>query len=589
MALRPRHAPSPPQRSELAATLLSYRRAFVGIGAISGVVNILALTGPFFMLQVYDRVIPSHSVSTLVGLAILVLGLFAFQAALEMVRGRVVTRIGVALDAAVSPRIYRAIVELPLRMRMGGDGLEPVRDLDAVRSFISGTGPLAFFDLPWMPLYLGICFLFHPLIGVTALIGALILGGLAGLTEVLSRAPIRTASRFAATRSQLAEESRRNAEVLRAMGLGPAMADRWAEANSRYLAAQARAGDVTGGLGALSRTFRLILQSTLLAVGAVLVIRQEASAGIMIASSIMMTRALAPAELAIANWRGFIAARFSWSRLAALLAAIPAEKEPLPLSAPVAALTLEGVALVPPGASEPNVRGVTLALKAGDGLGIIGPAASGKSSLARAMVGIWPPAIGQVRLDGATLDQWKPEILGRSIGYLPQAVDLLAGTIAENIARFRPDADPAAIVAAAKTAGVHDLIVRLKSGYDTPVGEGGSGLSAGQRQRVALARALYGDPFLVVLDEPNSNLDADGEIALAQAIASVRKRGGIAVVIAHRPSVLEVLNKVLVMAEGSVRAFGAKEDVLPRVLRKEPAPQPAAAPLRVVAGQEPVR
>lgn len=546
---------------------------------MSGAVNILALTGSFFMLQVYDRVIPSRSMPTLVGLAILAGLLFIFQGVLELIRSRLLVRIGSGLDAKLSGPVYAALMRLPLRTKLPGDGLQSLRDLDQVRGFLSGAGPTALFDLPWMPLYIAICFLFHFWIGVTALGGAIVLCGLTLLTEFRTKAPTKTASTHAASRNALAEATRRNSEVLQAMGFGTRIAERWSDINRDYLDAHAKASDVAGSLGTVSKIFRMVLQSGMLAVGAYLVVIDEATGGIMIASSIMMSRALAPIELAIAHWKGFISARQSWSRLTQLLALLPEGQTSVALPAPVDRLAVETVSVTPPGDRRLVVQDASFVLEKGQGLGIIGPSASGKSSLARALAGVWQPARGTVRLDGAALDQWEPDELGRHIGYLPQDVQLFDGTIAENIARFEPEAPSEKILKAAKTAGVHDLVVHLAEGYGTRIGEAGSALSAGQRQRIALARALYGDPFLVVLDEPNSNLDAEGEAALTQAIQSVRERGGIAVVVAHRPSALASLDQVLVMSLGRVQAFGGKDEILSKMTKQKP----GALPLKVVA------
>jgi len=570
-------------KSELAAALKSCRGSFIGVGLVSSVTNILMLTGPFFMLELYDRVLPSRSIPTLIGLGALAAVLFAFQGLLEWIRGRILVRIGGALDEILSLRVHDALVRAPLKGKVGGDGLQPLRDLDQVRSFLSSPGPMALFDFPWIPFYLGICFLFHVLIGLAATIGGLILVFLTYLTEVRTRGPAKAAVTFAATRNALAEAGRRNAEVLQAMGMAGRVGAVWARTNSEYMASQRRATDVAGGLGALSKVLRLALQSAVLGLGGYLAIRQEATAGVIIASSILTARALAPVELAIANWKGFVAARQSWRRLTELLTLLPAREEPMALAAPSAELLVEAVSLAAPGSRTFVVRDVNFALKAGNGLGIIGPSAAGKSSLVRGLVGVWAPVQGTIRLDGAALDQWSCEDLGRHIGYLPQDVELFDGTVAENIARFHAQADPPAIIAAAKQAGVNDLILRLPQGYETRIGEGGMALSAGQRQRVALARALYGDPFLIVLDEPNSNLDHEGEEALTKAILGVRTRGGIVIVVSHRATALASVDLILVMKEGKSQDFGPRDEVMAKIIRRFPAPVAPATPLRVVA------
>ena len=568
-----------PVRSELAEALAACRGAFYGTALISGMSNILMLTGAMFMLEIYDRVLPSRSMPTLVGLLVLAAALFTALGILDAIRGRILVRIGGALDETLSGRVYDTLMRLPLRIGARSDGTQPLRDLDAVRSYLSGLGPVALFDLPWIPLYLAICFAFHPLIGFAALAGAIILIVLTLLTEILMRAPARAATEAAVARNGLAEASRRNAEALVAMGMAGHIAARWSEANRQYMRSQQEASDLGGGLGAISKVLRMMLQSGVLAVGAYLVIHQEASAGIIIAASILSARALAPVDLAIANWKGFVAARQSWQRLNRLLTMSPARLTPMQLQTPVQRLTVEAVSASPPGVPKVVVQDITFELEAGQGLGIIGPSGSGKSSLVRLLVGVWQPVRGNVRLDGAALDQWASDALGRHIGYLPQDVELLAGTVAENIARFEPNPDNKAVIAAAKAVGVHDLIVRLPGGYDTPIGEQGSALSAGQAQRVALARAVYRDPFLVVLDEPNSNLDSEGEEALTRAILGVRERMGIVIVVAHRPSAIAGVDRLLMINQGKAQAIGPKDEVLSKVLQR---PLAIPRPLKIV-------
>jgi ATP-binding cassette subfamily C protein len=560
--------------SELGQALRACRSAFVGVGAMSCMINLLYLTGSLFMLEIYDRVLPSRSVPTLVGLVILAGGLYVAQGVLDLIRGRILIRVGTSLDEALSSRVFDTVVRLPLLSGGQHEGLQPLRDLDNIRSFLSGMGPGALFDLPWLPLYLAICFAFHTMIGLTALAGAVVLVGLTILTEVLTRAPAREANGLAMRRSELAAASRRNAEVLVAMGMAGRLTERWSEVNQNYLAGNQRTSDVAGGLGAIAKVLRMTLQSAVLAVGAYLVIHQEATAGIIIAGSILSARALAPVDLAIAHWKGFVAARQSWHRLQGLLASLPAQVAPTVLHLPQQRLAVENVSVVPPGDQKLVVQDVSFALEAGNGLGIIGPSGSGKSSLLRALVGVWQPVRGKVRLDSAALDQWSPDQLGRHIGYLPQDVELFAGSVAQNISRFDPDATSDGIVAAAKQAGVHEMIVKMREGYETEIGDRGSVLSAGQAQRIALARALYGDPFLVVLDEPNSNLDTEGDEALTRAVRSARQRGAIVIVVAHRPVGIEAVDQVLVLREGRQQAFGPKETVLGQVLQRVAQPQP---------------
>jgi ATP-binding cassette subfamily C protein len=564
----------------LAGALGASRRAFIAIALFSGMNNVLMLTGAFFMLEVYDRVLPSRSTPTLVALLVLATGLFAAQGVIDAIRSRVLVRIGASLDQALSLRVYDAIVRLPLKIGNRAEGAQPVRDLDAIRSFLSGAGPVALFDLPWMPIYLAICFLFHTFIGLTALAGAVILVALTVATELLTRRPARSATQFAAARNTLMDASRRNAEAITAMGMGGRIARHWNDLNRSYVAASSRSGDVGGGLGAISKVLRLLLQSCLLAVGATLVINQQSTAGIIIAGSILGARALAPVDLAIAHWRGFVGARQSWHRLSRLLNELPPLAAPMALQPPTKTLTVQNAAVTPPGTQKLVCQDINFSLSAGKALGVIGATASGKSSLARLLVGVWAPLRGSVRLDGASLDQWSPEALGCHIGYLPQDVELFSGTVAQNIARFEELQDAHAVIAAAQAAGVHELITALPQGYETNIGDHGSALSAGQAQRIALARALYRDPFLVVLDEPNSNLDAEGDDALTRAIFGIRARGAIAIVVAHRPSAVAAVDYILVMNKGRQQQFGPKDEVLNRA-----APVAPPRPLKVVPDQ----
>ena len=572
--MRPDNGGSSPARGPRMPML---KGALIGVALFSALINVLYLTGSFYMLQVYDRVIPSRSVPTLIAISILALTLYGAQAALDFFRGRILVRLSRAFDEKFSPRVFALVTGLPLAGRAGRAGLQPMRDLDQVRSFLANGGPLGFFDLPWLPFYLAICFLFHPLIGLVAVAGVLLLIVFTIAAEAFTRKPLTEASIEGVSRFGLAEAAQRNAEVLAAMGMSRAIGTIWNETNRRHLDAQDRASDVAGALGGFSKAARMALQSAVLGVGGYLVIRGEATGGIIIAGSILSARALAPIELVLAHWKNFVAARQSWTRLSTLMATFPEPDAVLPLRAPAARLQVDALALSPPGDRRVVVKNVNFELKSGEALGVIGPSASGKSSLARALVGVWTPLRGSVRLDGATLDQWSPEALGRHIGYLPQDNLLLDGTIGQNIARFQPDADPEAIISAAEQAGVHDMIVRLPAGYETRVGEAGHALSGGQRQRIALARALYGDPFLVVLDEPNSNLDADGDEALARAITHVRQRGGVAIVIAHRPSALASVDKVLVMSNGDVTAFGPKDEIFQKMTRPAPNERPRTA------------
>jgi ATP-binding cassette subfamily C protein len=564
---------------------LTAGRLLAGLVALSAGTNILYLTGSFFMLEVYDRVIPSHSVPTLVALCVIAGVLYVFQGLFDVLRGRVLHRVGTGLNARLGPAVFDAVARLPLNRERGGDTLSPLRDLDQVRAFVASGGPATFFDLPWIPLYLVICFAFHPLIGVTALAGAVVLFGLALMSELGARRPAKAVAEEAGARFALVASVARNAEATRALGMNGFLRSVFDGRNEAFGLRQQEAADLVSTLGGISKVVRLALQSGVLAIGALLVIEGSATAGIIIASSIVTARALSPVEQAIAHWKGFVAARQAWGRLTDLLASAPEAEPKMQLPAPKAVLTVTGLTGAPPGSPIAVVQDATFTLKAGQALGVIGPSGSGKSSLARLLAGVWKPARGTVRLDGAALDQWDPDQLGRHLGYLPQDVELFSGSVVRNIARFDPQGRAETALAAARAAGVHEMILRLPDGYSTAIGEGGARLSAGQRQRVALARALYGDPFLVVLDEPNSNLDAEGDEALTAAILGIRGRGGIAVVVAHRPSALAGCDLVAVMREGRIVAFGPKDEVLNAVLREPPAPmRPAAVVTGIGAG-----
>lgn len=543
------------------------------IAGFSAVINVLALTGSLFMLEVYDRVLPSRSLPTLVVLSLLTTGLFLFYGILEFVRARILVRLASALDAEISAAVFQAWARMPLARASLGQDAE-LRDLDIVRSFASGPGPTVLFDLPWVPFYLWVIYLFHPLLASVALAGILALLLLTLITEACCRTPTRAVSRHAQSRQQLAETTRRHGEALSAMGMAACFSDRLQNVNDDYVSAQQRLADISSLFGTLARVVRISLQSAILATGAYLVIRHAATSGVMIAASVISARALAPLDTAIPNWKAWSAARESWKRLSHFLGTGANAEAPLSLPAPRQSLSVDCVSVSPPGAKILAVCDASFRLVSGQGLGIIGRNASGKSSLARLLVGAWTPTRGEIRLDGASLDQWSPDTLGRHIGYLPQDVALLPGTIAENISRFDTDARADEIIAAAKAADVHDLIVKLPDGYDTLLNDPMSGLSTGHRQRIALARALYKDPFLVVLDEPSANLDPEGEAALLRAIAGVRHRGGIAVIIAHHPSALATVDTLLVMHGGRVEMIGRKEEILPRVMHRAGPPKP---------------
>lgn len=549
------------ERNLIRAALRTCRGAFIGIGLFSCIINILMLTGPLFMMQVYDRVLTSGSLPTLAALLVLVTLLYFFFSLFELLRSRVLIRVGRRLDEELSPSAFRAVLALPLRQNQKGESTAPIRDLDSLRQFLSSQGPLAIFDMPWIPLYLGVIFLFHPFLGFIASAGAGLLFLLAILSEAINRKPLREAAGLVSHRNAVAASCRRNSEAIHAMGMSAQLGNIWGGINDRYLRLQGKASDRAGMLSAATRAIRLLMQSVILAAGAWLAVKQEVSPGTIIAGSIIMSRALAPIELAVAHWRGFIAARQSANRLKTTLSGPPPIVR-TDLPRPKRSLDLNSVTVVPPGSSKTAIERIGFSLQAGEGLGIIGPSASGKSTLARSIVGVWPSIMGKICLDGAALDQWDPIKLGRYIGYLPQAVDLFDGTIAENIARFDPTRSAEQVIQAARLAGIHDLILKLPDGYDTNIGDAGSILSAGQRQRVGLARAVYDLPFLIVLDEPNANLDAEGELALTEAISALRKQGSIVIVIAHRPSAIAAVDHLLVLKDGRQQAFGRKDEIL---------------------------
>ena len=567
-----------------------------GIAVFSGVINLLMLSGSLYMLQVYDRVIPSRNLATLLGLSAIVLLAYLVQGYFEALRARMLCRVATLFDVGLQEAIHNALVALPLRGAKPAALQQPSRDLEQVRAFMSSMGPTAFLDMPWIPIFLLGLFLFHPLIGMTALAGTISIVAMTILTERLSRGSAKAATESSAQRQVLVDAIQRNAEVIRALGMTDRFKARWSQSNERYLRENMRAADLFANLGSAAKVLRYVLQSGMLGIGAYLVVSDKASGGIMIASSIMMGRALAPVEVALSSWKQLVAARQGITRLRAICKETARPSLPLlDLARPCRELAVQQLTVAAPAADTPIVSSVTFALKAGMGLALLGASASGKTSLSKALVGIWPAKSGTVRLDGAAIDQWRNEDLGRHIGYLPQEVALFDGTIAENICRFDESATSEAIIRAAQIAGVHNLILRLPNGYSTQIGQGGLSLSAGQRQRIGLARAVYGDPFLVVLDEPNANLDTDGENALSRAIQILRQNKSIVIVISHRPSVIAALDMALVLYEGRSIAFGSCREIFARVgaagiqnapktqVRPgpKPAPQFAVVPERV--------
>ncbi|MCY1489129.1 Type I secretion system ATP-binding protein PrsD [compost metagenome] len=562
-------------RSELADVLFRLRRTFYSLGAFSGVVNLLMLTPAVYMLQVYDRALVSSNVTTLIMLTILVIGLYVLMALLEVVRTKVLIRVGNRLDMDLNRRIFTAAFERNLA-RSGGNPAQALQDLTQVRQFLTGNGLFAFFDAPWTPIYLLVAYLIHPILGLVTLCGSLILVVLAYVTEVATQKPLAEANQASQASGTYANNNLRNAEVIEAMGMLPAISMRWFKSHVRILEMQTLASDRAAYISGLTRFVRITLQSLILGAGALLAIKGEITPGMMIACSILSGRALAPVEQVIASWKQLVGCRTAWGRLNEMLHDFPIRPPSMSLERPLGMLAVENAYAGAPGTNVSILRGVSLNLAPGESLGIIGPSASGKSTLARLLVGVWPTQAGKVRLDGADVFNWNKAELGPWLGYLPQDVELFEGTIAENISRFG-ELDSEAIIRAAKSAGVHEMILRFPQGYDTRLGVDGSPLSGGQKQRIALARALYGDPTLVVLDEPNANLDDIGEKALVDALGDLKRRGATTVLISHRPTVLGTVDKVLMLREGCTQMFGPREEVF-SALRQASVLSPGSPP-----------
>ncbi len=566
---------------QLAAAKGALRRNLIATGIFSGAVNLLMLTGPLFMLQIYDRVMSSQSVNTLLALSTLVAGLYLFMALIDGARTRVLVAMGHRFEQQLTRTAFDCTLTEPSQMRTGGNPVAAIQDVEKIRGFLSGQGAGALFDLPWIPVYLGLVFAMHMWLGLVGVVGAAALIVIAIVTDIKVRAAACVQAEHAGKRSRLAESSRRNAEMIRAMGMQSNLGRAWQDVNDLHLGASANAATTVGVSGSFTKVFRLALQSGVLAVAAYLAIHGQISAGSIVAASVIMSRGLQPIETLVGSWRSLVAARQAWAQLKNTLSGDEAEQR---ISLPKAqkSLTVDGVIAAPPMATSAILKGVGFDMKAGEALAVIGSTGSGKSTLARTLVGAWSAAKGNINLDGVPIDQYLPEELGPQIGFLPQDVELFDGTIAQNIARFDPDAKDEEVIAAAKAAGVHELIASFKDGYATSVGERGAALSGGQRQRVALARALYGNPFLVVLDEPNSNLDAVGEAALNNAIQAAKARGAIVIVIAHRASVLGSVDKILIMEEGRVGDFGPRAEVMERLRQRNQAAAAAQSQQKTV-------
>jgi PrtD family type I secretion system ABC transporter len=575
--------PIPFSSSPFYAALKTAKSAIISAAVFSGFCNVLMLTGSIYMLQVYDRVLTSRSIPTLIGLSTICVLLFIFLGLYEALRTRIMGRIGEKIEEQIAPKVFDLVTTMPLYTSSRADGMQPLRDMDSIRGFVGGAALLTLFDMPWVPFYLIICYMFHFWVGTATVIGVLVLVTVTIFNEFYTKANIRKVTESQSERLGQLDHARRNAEVLKAMGMTPALREKWLEANNVGMMAQRNALDTAAGFTSTSKILRMVLQSFVLAVGAILVIRGDATGGVMIACSVLSARALAPIDQAIGHWKQFSQARDSHTRLTQLLLAMPDRKAKVALPAPRETLELMGIAIIPPGTKQVAVSEASFKLPKGSGLAIIGPSASGKSSLAKAIVGIWEPVRGEIRFDGSTMNQWHPDEIGKSIGYLPQDVSLFAGTIAQNIARFETKPNNAKIIEAATTARVHKLITDFPEGYSTVLGENGAGLSQGQRQRIALARAIYNNPFVVVLDEPNANLDKEGEQALADAILDIRKQGAIVIVIDHRHSAIQSLNYIAEMEGGRIKRIISAE----QMNAKSQTPPTVQAP-KIAAKPEPM-
>jgi ATP-binding cassette, subfamily C, bacterial len=554
------------------------RPGFLTAVLFSFFINVLAFVGPIYMLQVYDRVIPSRNTTTLAVITFIAAYLLIAYAVLEKVRSAILVRLGILFAAKARARLFNAVLRATI-IQPGAAHTQALRDLDTIREFLTGAGLLAFCDAPWVPIFVLGCFMLHPWYGYAATGGAVLIFSFAVANELLTRAHLKSASLNSVVSSAYASATFRNAEVLHAMGMLGGLRARWLKRQNEGLHFQAIASDRAGHLIAASKFTRAFLQVSILGAGAYLSITQESTPGAMIAASIIMGRALAPVEIAVANWKGFIAARAAYDRIRTLFGLVPEGIRKLALPVPSGDISVENVMAGPPGVRDPILRGISFSLRSGETLGVVGPSAAGKSTLARVLVGVWPAAVGKVRIDGADLSHWNPEELGRYIGYLPQDVELFSGTIAENISRFG-ELDEKKIIAAAKMAGVHDMIQMMPEGYNTQIGDSGHALSGGQRQRIALARALYDRPAFIVLDEPNASLDAEGETALLSAVEQLRQWGSTSVLITHKPNILQIADKILVIAQGQIQGFGMRDEILAKLLGPRIAAVPAGLAVR---------
>ncbi|MCQ4322988.1 type I secretion system permease/ATPase [Stutzerimonas stutzeri] len=574
------------QENALKVALRACKGSFISVGFFSFFVNALMLVPSFYMLQVYGRVVTSGSISTLVMLTLIMTLLMATMGSLEWTRSRIMVRLSTRLDVLLSRDVYRASFKRALDSGGMDASAQPLNDLTGLRQFLTGNGLFAFFDVPWLPVYIGVMFLFHPWYGWFAIGCAIVLLCLAVVNEKLTGKAIAEANKQNIAANLYTNKNLRNAEVIESMGMLETLMGRWGARQRKVLLLQSQASDNGGMITSFSKTFRMLVQSLILGLGAYLAVQQEITPGLMIAGSILLGRALAPIDLMIGSWKGFIAARSQYARLNEILDKQQAEPERMSLPAPEGHVLVENLIVSAPGSKTPILKNISLAVPAGSVVGVIGPSASGKSTLARALLGVWAPQHGVVRLDGADINNWDKRELGPHLGYLPQDIELFEGSISENIARFR-DVDPEKVIQAAKTAGVHEMILQLPEGYDTVIGADGVNLSGGQRQRVGLARAIYGNPRLIVLDEPNSNLDEVGERALALAIQQLKTTGATVFVITHRTSILAQLDRLLVMSGGAIGLYGPRDKVMAELNKQQLSAQQKIA--QVVPGTSSAR
>jgi ATP-binding cassette, subfamily C, bacterial PrsD len=566
--------------SELRTALMSMRPSLLVVAGLSAAINFFALGSSIYMMMVYDRVLPSGSTATLFGLLAIFTFVFIFHGVLDVLRAQILSDIGRSFAQKLSPRLQQ------LQWRSAAAGVSgttrPLQEMDQIKGFLSGTGPAAFIDLPWIFFFLAVLFLMHVWLGVTTLLGILVLAGVTWYTERRTATNLALLEPIRQERALLLDRNNRHSVTLKGLGMTGRASAQWEESDRRFSDVSSRVSEFISLSGGGGRIFRIFLQSAVLSVGALLVIDGKASGGIIFAGSILAGRALAPMDQAIANWRGFVAARQSWARLDQLMSDNPPLMEKtVRLPSPKERLSVERLAVAPPGSNRITLADVSFDAAAGDVIGILGPSGSGKSSLIKALAGLWMPLRGNVRLDGAAMTQWQDDEIGEYLGYLPQEIGLMQGSIAENIARLHPNPDSSAILKAAKQAGVHDMIVSMPDGYETQIGMEGMNLSAGQRQRVALARALYGDPFLLLLDEPNSNLDPEGEAALVGAIENARKRGALVLLVTHQMPILRTVNKILLLREGKLAGWGPRDKIL-AALAEQSKKKPADGGLKVV-------